>query len=72
MNIIAHRGFWRKEKEMNTSIAFSRAISSNYGIETDVRDCCGELVISHDVPIGNNLSFDEFILARKQGYTWQY
>jgi len=62
MNIIAHRGFWKNRAEMNTSVAFSRAVKNNYGIETDVRDYCGDVVISHDVPNSNEImTFDEFI-----------
>jgi hypothetical protein len=62
MNIIAHRGFWKNIEEMNSKNAFSRAIKNNYGIETDVRDYLGEVVISHDIPNGRNIiTFDEFI-----------
>jgi glycerophosphoryl diester phosphodiesterase len=48
MKIIAHRGFWTREDEKNTKIAFDRALSHGFGIETDVRDLNGELVIAHD------------------------
>lgn len=62
LKIIAHRGFWKSKDEMNTRGAFSNAIKNNYGIETDVRDFCGELVISHEIPRGREaLTFDEFI-----------
>ena len=50
MKIIAHRGLWKKPEQQNTLDAFHNAIKNGYGIETDVRDYKGKLVISHDVP----------------------
>lgn len=49
MNIIAHRGLWHKEDEKNAMVSFERAFKNNIGIETDIRDYQGELVISHNV-----------------------
>jgi len=60
MEIIAHRGYWIKENEKNTKEAFIRAFESGFGIETDFRDFNGELVISHNIPEGNELSASEF------------
>ncbi len=48
MIILAHRGCWRENSEKNTRAAFLRAFEAGYGIETDVRDLDGELVVSHD------------------------
>ena len=48
MRIIAHRGFWKTEEEKNTLVAFERAFSGGYGIETDIRDFDGQTVISHN------------------------
>jgi hypothetical protein len=45
---LAHRGKWASVEEQNTHSALSRAIALGCGIETDVRDCMGQLVISHD------------------------
>ena len=50
MQILAHRGWWLQPGEKNSKAAFERALAAGYGIETDVRDCDGELVISHDMP----------------------
>jgi hypothetical protein len=50
MEILAHRGWWLQAAEKNSKAAFERALAAGYGIETDVRDCDGELVISHDMP----------------------
>lgn len=49
MNIIAHRGFWKLNEEKNTICSFQRGIKIHYGIETDIRDFGGELVISHNI-----------------------
>ena len=48
MEIICHRGFWRKKSEQNTIDSFLLAIDHGFGIEVDVRDHNAELVISHD------------------------
>lgn len=50
MKIIAHRGYWLKPEEKNTETAFIRSIENGFGIETDIRDYNGELVVYHDVP----------------------
>ena len=50
MKILSHRGLWKTASEQNSVAAFARSIKSGFGIETDVRDSGGSLVISHDVP----------------------
>ena len=59
MQIIAHRGFWKTPEEKNTRAAMIRAIECGYGFETDFRDCGGKVLISHNPPVGNELSADE-------------
>jgi glycerophosphoryl diester phosphodiesterase len=54
MEIIAHRGYWKIKSEQNTLGAFKRAFDMGFGIETDFRDLCGQLVISHDLPSNHN------------------
>ncbi|MCV0383306.1 MAG: hypothetical protein K5799_07575 [Erythrobacter sp.] len=49
MEILAHRGWWQTSLEKNARVAIERALSSGYGIETDLRDCRGQIVISHDM-----------------------
>jgi hypothetical protein len=61
MQLIAHRGYWLDPKEKNTETAFLRALTHGYGIETDFRDCNGELVISHDIPLIGAMSASKFI-----------
>ena len=58
MEIISHRGYWKKENEKNTLISFERSFSMGYGIETDIRDYRGKLVISHDLPCENSIPVD--------------
>lgn len=58
MHIIAHRGMWDRPEEQNTLEAFARAFSAGFGIETDVRDCAGRLVISHNPPSGSEPDFE--------------
>lgn len=47
-NILAHRGLWSSSKAKNSREALFNALDLGYGIETDVRDLNGHLVISHD------------------------
>lgn len=61
LNIIAHRGLWKKVHEKNTLESFKLALVNGFGIETDIRDFKGKLVISHDVPSANCLAFEEFM-----------
>ena len=60
MEIIAHRGFWKKWDERNQLEAFKRSSEANIGTETDFRDFCGKLVISHNVADRNCLDAEEF------------
>jgi len=59
--ILAHRGWWESAAEKNSSLAFEKALRGGFGIETDVRDCAGQLVISHDPPQAADLmTLDDF------------
>ena len=59
--VIAHRGYWKTEKEKNIKIAFERAFDNGFGVETDLRDIKGEIVISHNMPQGGETSFEELL-----------
>ncbi|OBT15797.1 hypothetical protein A9266_21015 [Vibrio tasmaniensis] len=61
MEIISHRGYWKTANEKNSKEAFDRSFSLGFGTETDIRDLSGNLVISHDMPKGNEILFDEFL-----------
>lgn len=49
MKMIAHRGYWKTAEEKNSIGALYRALDAGYGFETDLRDYCGRLVISHNI-----------------------
>jgi hypothetical protein len=61
MKILSHRGYWTEASEKNTTEAFLSSFKKGYGTETDVRDQNSNLVISHDIPNGDPLSFDSFL-----------
>lgn len=68
--IFAHRGWWTSLDERNSRAAFQRAFAHGYGVETDVRDRNGALVVSHDLPVSDALmSFAELLdLHRQAGH----
>lgn len=61
MQILSHRGLWFSPEERNKKEAFIRSFDSGLGTETDLRDICGKIVISHDMPTGNEISFEEVL-----------
>lgn len=61
MKILSHRGYWISEEEKNTPVAFSRSFEGNFGLETDIRDYCGDLVIAHDVASFGSYSFQSLL-----------
>ncbi len=50
MQILCHRGWWSEPGGRNGEPAISRAITAGLGVETDLRDHRGEVVVSHDPP----------------------
>lgn len=65
MEIIAHRGFWKTDKEKNKKEAFVRARLAMVGTETDFRDYEQKLVISHNVADSTCMSADDFFAMYK-------
>lgn len=63
MRIISHRGFWRTPDEKNARIAFDRTVGAGFGTETDVRDHCGQLLVSHDPPAGGEMPWSDVVRA---------
>lgn len=62
MKILSHRGWWMDfESESNKRISFERSFDAGFGTETDLRDICGRIVISHDMPAGDEISFEELL-----------
>lgn len=67
IKIIDHRGRWctsftqiKDISLQNTYTGFLRSFEQGRGVEFDVRDFKGELIISHDIPEGKELTLDEF------------
>jgi glycerophosphoryl diester phosphodiesterase len=60
---LAHRGLWAEADERNTLAAFRDAFAHGWGVELDVRDLDGALVISHDPPNAGALAFDAVVGA---------
>lgn len=56
IKILAHRGFWTSQIERNSENAIKNALAKGFGFESDIRDYCCKLVISHD--IATEQSFD--------------
>jgi hypothetical protein len=61
IEVLSHRGWWHVPPEKNSMESFQRAFAAGFGVETDVRDALGSLVISHDVPTGSEITFDSFL-----------
>ena len=61
MKILSHRGYWKESSERNSLVAFTRSLEFRFGLETDVRDCAGRLVVSHDMPSGSEMGFAHVI-----------
>ena len=59
MQILAHRGSWLCKEEQNKVPSFQRAFENGLGVETDLRDFNGELVVSHDLADEKCLTFKE-------------
>ena len=51
-DVVAHRGLWGHGSQPNSAAAILEALGQGLGIETDIRDHQGRVVISHDPPGG--------------------
>jgi glycerophosphoryl diester phosphodiesterase len=66
MKVISHRGYWESNRDQNTAASFRKSIANGFGIETDIRDLMGELVISHDLPKHGALTFNAFLKLHRE------
>lgn len=57
MLILSHRGLWRLDTEKNSLNSFHKSFQLNLGIELDIRDHNGDIVVSHDMPYFNKQTF---------------
>lgn len=65
IRIMAHRGCWQNPRHANSLDAIKTAFVAGMGVETDIRDQNGQLVISHDPPLEKCLNL-QTILNLKQ------
>lgn len=62
MKILSHRGYWEDfDSESNKRVAFERSFDLGFGTETDLRDIKGRIVISHNMPKGDEITFEELL-----------
>lgn len=61
MIYLAHRGFWTDTAQRNSRDALCSAFERGFGVETDVRDLNGQLVISHDMAAEPALAFSTML-----------
>lgn len=66
MIILSHRGCWLRAEDKNSAKAFDASFARGFGVELDIRDHAGEIVISHDPPIAFGLSFREVLVQRRR------
>ena len=66
MPSLAHRGLWTLPAERNSLAAICNAFAHGWGVETDVRDIDGELVVSHDPPSQGTLRFEAVVDAYRE------
>ena len=66
MQILSHRGYWKENCEKNKAVAFHRSFQLGFGTETDLRDCAGHIVISHDIPKGHEMTLVEMLDIYRQ------
>lgn len=61
MIILSHRGLWQDPAEKNSENAFRLSFDAGFGSEVDVRDLQGELVVSHDMPTGGEITLHQLL-----------
>jgi hypothetical protein len=68
MIVLSHRGYWKNDMEKNSITAIKRSFELGFGVETDIRDYKGELVISHEISDENCVTVKElFEVYMKDG-----
>ncbi len=66
MVTLSHRGYWCQGAESNSIDALKLSIESGFGLETDIRDYKGDIVISHDIPDKGSLPLADFFQIYKK------
>lgn len=60
MIILSHRGYWHSGIEKNSQEALFNSLDLGFGLETDLRDFSGDIVVSHDVVNARCFLFRDF------------
>ncbi|MCW1376433.1 hypothetical protein OLQ29_05960, partial [Campylobacter jejuni] len=66
MKILSASWLLEKQAGKNSIIAFNRSFLNSYGLETDLRDMGGGIVISHDMASENCLKLEDFFKLYKK------
>lgn len=61
MELLSHRGYWITPEEKNSELALKRSFASGWGVETDLRDALGTIVVSHDPPSEGCFTLDDLL-----------
>ena len=69
MIILSHRGYWKKPSQKNTKIAIQKSFQCGFGLETDLRDLAGSIVVSHDPPVESLYDLDELFTECRNNYS---
>lgn len=69
-NILAHRGCWSSSVKKNSRDAIYTALANGFGLETDIRDLNGKIIVSHDPPTSDDdiSCFDLFDMIKTKGF----
>jgi len=63
MEIIAHRGLWEQPEQKNSDFAIRAAVEQGFGVEVDLRDRDGRLVVSHDIADETAADFEQLLTS---------
>jgi hypothetical protein len=73
IKILEHRAGWTdslanfaNKSLQNTEVGFRNSFSRGNGVETDLRDFGGKIMISHDMPKGSELTFEDVLQIYKE------
>jgi hypothetical protein len=68
LNILCHRGLWKRKDERNTINSLVNAHIEGFGVELDLRDRGSQIVISHDIPTKGSELFDSYLNELKENH----
>lgn len=71
MKILSHRGYWNDQIIQNSEEAIRISLQKGFGFESDVRDYCEQLVISHNIAEPRSINL-EVVLKMLNEYNDSY